>query len=53
MPRGNYTIREKKLLEYLFSQAATMLADDLLDECADLEYRLCLMELGIPYVPQS
>jgi hypothetical protein len=41
------TIREKRLLEYLLSQAATMLSDTLLDTCADLEYRMSLMELGI------
>lgn len=39
--------RETKLLEYVLAQASTMLDDTLLDECADLEYRLCLLELGI------
>ena len=41
------TIREKALLEYALANAATMLADALLDTCADQEYRLCLLELGI------
>ena len=46
MPR-NLTIREQKLLEYAISQAATMVDEVLLDTCADLEYRMCLIELGI------
>ena len=41
------TIREKALLEYALANAATMLSDALLDTCADQEYRLCLLELGI------
>ena len=43
----NLTIREQKLLEYAMSQAATMVDEALLDTCADLEYRMCLMELGL------
>lgn len=41
------TIREKALLDYVLANAATMLSDALLDTCADQEYRLCLLELGI------
>lgn len=44
---NDLTIREKKLLEYALAQANTMLDDALLNECADLEYRICLLELGI------
>lgn len=39
--------RETKLLQYLLSNAATMLDTALLDTCADQEYRICLLELGI------
>lgn len=38
---------QRGLLEYLFSEAATMLTDTLLETCADQEYRICLLELGI------
>lgn len=41
------TTRELKLLQYLLATAETMLSDALLDTCADLDYRLCLVELGI------
>ena len=41
------TTREQKLLEDLMSQAAEGLNDLLLDACADQEYRICLLELGI------
>jgi hypothetical protein len=40
-------IRERKLLEYALACAASQLEDTLLDTCADQEYRLCLIELGI------
>ena len=45
MPLNNN--RKQALLEYLFSNAATMLDDALLETCADQEYRICLLELGI------
>lgn len=41
------TPREEALLRYAMSTAATMLEDSLLATCADLEYRVCLLELGI------
>lgn len=39
--------RIRKLLDSLLSDAATALSDSLLDTCADQEYRICLLELGI------
>lgn len=41
------SIREMALLRYALAQAADQLDDALLDTCADQEYRLCLLELGI------
>lgn len=41
------TAREQQLLAYAMRGAATMLDDALLETCADQEYRLCLLELGI------
>lgn len=41
------TTRERALLDYVFGNAATMLEDSLLETCADQEYRICLLELGI------
>lgn len=41
------TIREKRLLEVAAAQAVDGLNETLLDTCADLEYRICLLELGI------
>lgn len=40
-------LRKQKLLENLLTDAASMLSDSLLDTCADQEYRICLLELGI------
>lgn len=39
--------RTQKLLDRLLADAKTMLNDSLLDTCADQEYRICLLELGI------
>lgn len=39
--------RTEKLLANLLADAATALNDSLLDTCADQEYRICLLELGI------
>lgn len=41
------TIREEKLLQYLFSSADEMLDETLLETCADQEVRICKLELGI------
>lgn len=40
-------LRESALLKRLLDQMADGLVDQLLDTCADQEYRLCLLELGI------
>lgn len=40
-------LRREMLLERLLTDAADMLSDSLLSTCADHEYRLCLIELGI------
>lgn len=40
-------VRIQKLLMNLIADAATALNDSLLDTCADQEYRICLLELGI------
>lgn len=37
----------EKLLQSVIADAKTMLSDSLLDTCADQEYRICLLELGI------
>ena len=39
--------RFEKLLANIIADAATALNDSLLDTCADQEYRICLLELGI------
>ena len=36
-----------KLLESIFADARISLNDTLLETCADQEYRICLLELGI------
>lgn len=41
------TLRNEKLLRALLADAATCLSDALLETCADQEYRICLLELGI------
>lgn len=41
------SIRDMALLRYALAQAADQLDDTLLETCADQEYRLCLLELGI------
>lgn len=40
-------LRKEKLLDKLLDDAASRLSDTLLDTCADQEYRICLLELGI------
>lgn len=40
-------LRNEKLLKNLLADALTCLNDTLLDTCADQEYRICLLELGI------
>ena len=47
---GNETKRtdwRDKLLESIFADAMMNLNDTLLETCADQEYRICLLELGI------
>ena len=39
--------REQVLLKELLKQQAQLLDETLLETCADQEYRLCLLELGI------
>ena len=39
--------REQVLLKELLKQQAQLLDETLLEMCADQEYRLCLLELGI------
>lgn len=41
------TIREKRLLEVAAALATEGLNEVLLEMCADLQYRMCLIELGI------
>lgn len=43
-------IRESKLMQALFAKLADALDETLLVECAELEYRVCLLELGIAEV---
>jgi len=43
----NLSPHEKACLDYAIAQASTQLQTALLDTCADQEYRLCLLELGI------
>lgn len=40
-------LRKEKLLDAIIEQAADRLNDTLLETCADQEYRICLLELGI------
>lgn len=44
---NNLSLHDQKLFENLLSEAASRLSDTLLESCADLEYRVCLLELGI------
>ena len=41
------TAREQRLLQYILANAANALDETLLETCADQEYRICLLELGI------
>ena len=41
------SIRQRALLETILAQTADKLNETLLETCADQEYRLCLLELGI------
>lgn len=45
MPKLN--IYQQRLFEHVLEEAASRLSDTLLETCADQEYRLCLIELGI------
>lgn len=46
MPR-TLSLHDLKLFENLLAEAASRLSDTLLETCADQEYRICLLELGI------
>jgi len=41
------TIRDKRIIDLAAAKALAALDETLLDTCADQEYRLCLLELGI------
>lgn len=47
MQRDLDELRNEKLMKNILRDAADCLSESLLETCADQEYRICLLELGI------